>query len=93
MRILPVLFAASCTFRLAGADVPASPPTFDCEQLALEDGLGDPDPCDVKACERCVAACGASCEVLESYPPQYSCDGESSWDVYDSCPGWRFPEA
>jgi hypothetical protein len=93
VRILPVLVVASCGFRLADANVPSGPPAFDCEQVALQDGLGDPDPCDVQACRKCVDTCGASCEVLESYPPQYSCDGETSWDVYDSCADWRFPEA
>ena len=94
MRILPVLLLASCTLRMpSGVPAVAGPPPFDCEKVALEDGLGDPDPCDVDACQACVDACGADCAVLESYPPQYSCDGTNAWTVRDFCPDWTFPEA
>jgi hypothetical protein len=93
LRILSLLLVASCTLHLPDLPDPSAPPVFDCEKVALADGLGDPDPCDVAACQACVDACGAECVVLDSYPPQYSCDGSQSFDVYDACPDWTFPEA
>jgi hypothetical protein len=97
LRILTTLLLAtlaSCTLRLPALEGRAGPPPFDCEQVALKDGLGDPDPCDVAACEACVDACGADCAVQESYPPQYSCDeGGAVWEVYDTCPDWTLPAA
>lgn len=93
MRCLPLLLLATCSLPLPSGRPASAGAPFDCDAIALRDGLGDPDPCDVQACAACVEACGASCAVLESYPPQYSCDGESSWDVYDTCPDWTFPEA
>lgn len=64
---------------------------IDCSDVAIHDGSGQVDACDVEACETCVDACGIDCAVLESYPPQYSCGGGASWTVYDTCPDWEPP--
>ncbi len=64
---------------------------FDCAAVAVTNEAGDPDPCDVAACETCVDTCGTGCLVLESYPPQYACDDAGSWSVYDTCPNWQAP--
>lgn len=76
-----LLLLSSCIL-----DYPATP--LDCAAVALTDAAGDPDACDVSACENCVDDCGVDCRVLESYPPVYACD-DASWDVYGSCPDWQ----
>lgn len=59
---------------------------------AIANGAGEPDACDVAACETCVDNCGSGCAVLESFPPVYSCGGQGgSWDVYAMCPDWQPP--
>ena len=61
---------------------------LDCEAVAITTADGEPDSCDVSACQTCVDTCGADCTILESYPPQYSCGDEGSWTVYDYCADW-----
>jgi len=61
---------------------------LDCEAIAITTADGEPDSCDVSACQACVDTCGSSCAVLESYPPQYSCGADGSWTVYDFCADW-----
>lgn len=80
-----VLTWMSCVFV---PDCPRCAP--DCADIAIRDVDGTPDGCDVAACDACADACGGRCMVLESYPPQYSCGGES-WTVYDFCPDWSLP--
>lgn len=63
-----------------------------CEDLAIHDADGNVDDCDLAACEACAEACGAPCAILESFPPQYSCDAGGSWTVYDECPDWEPPD-
>ena len=62
----------------------------DCVEVAIRDANGDPDGCDLAACTTCADRCGEGCAILESFPPQYACEGES-WDVYDFCPDWAPP--
>ncbi len=65
-------------------------PAFDCEEVAITDADGNPDPCDVDACQACVDECGVDCAILESYPPQYACP-DDAWTVYEMCPDWEPP--
>lgn len=59
-----------------------------CSDVAIRDGQSSqPDPCDLEACLACVDTCGEGCQILESYPPRYTCGGQS-WDLYDVCPDW-----
>jgi hypothetical protein len=51
------------------------------------DSLGD--DCFEQACQACVEECGMGCLTMESYPPQFACDGGGSWDVYEFCPDWQ----
>ena len=81
MRWAFVLVFASCNAQTS----------FDCDAVAIDTEAGEPDPCDVSACEACVDACGGRCVILESYPPQYSCGAGGSWSVYDFCPEWVLP--
>ncbi len=62
----------------------------DCIEVAMH-ASGAPDGCDLAACVSCVDACPRGCAVMESYPPRYACDGEGTWDVYDTCPDWVPP--
>jgi len=64
-------------------------PAFVCEEVAITDADGNPDPCDVAACQACVDACGCD-GIEESYPPHYVCP-DDSWDVYEMCPDWEPP--
>ena len=80
-RTIGLLLAVGCV----GGEEP-----FDCEEVAITDADGNPDPCDVDACQECVDECGGGCAILESYPPQYACPGDS-WSVYDFCPDWEPP--
>lgn len=61
---------------------------LDCEEVAIRTAEGEVDECDLQACQACEEACEVGCLILESYPPQYSCEGEGTWDVYDFCPDW-----
>ena len=61
--------------------------TFNCDEVAMRDDAGDPDPCDVDACQACVDECGAECAILESFPVQYACP-DASFTVTDFCPDW-----
>jgi hypothetical protein len=65
----------------------------DCEAYAIRDRDGNPDGCDVDACDACTDACPTSCQIFESYPPQYACrsDGNLSFSVFDFCPDWTHP--
>ena len=63
-------------------------PPIDCASVAITDTQGNADPCDQQACQACVDSCGMRCEILESYPPHYACQGGSSWSGYDECPDW-----
>jgi len=67
------------------------PADSDCEALAMRDADGNVDPCDLQACEACDDVCDEHCVVLESFPPQYACDGEGTFTVYDECPDWEPP--
>jgi hypothetical protein len=73
-------------------DCPHCDDDLDCADIAIRDAAGNPDSCDVAACDACADQCGDDCAVLESFPPQYACPG-ASWDVYDFCPDWSFPSA
>lgn len=77
---------------LVGCD-PATPEPVDCESVAIRDALGEADPCDVAACQACEDACDEGCMVLESFPPQYACEGGDSFTVYDECPDWQMPDS
>ena len=61
--------------------------SIDCEEIAILDDAGNPDPCDVQACEAAADGCSGGFAVWESYPPKYSCDG-ASFSVFDFCPDW-----
>ncbi|MBA2320735.1 MAG: hypothetical protein H0V89_06225 [Deltaproteobacteria bacterium] len=65
---------------------------FDCEAVAIRDAEGNADPCDVQACQACADECGVDCAILESFPPQYACEG-ASFTVTDFCPDWEPPAA
>jgi hypothetical protein len=69
----------------------AVPVPLDCAAVAITTGAGDPDPCDVSACNACVESCGADCAVQESFPPTYTCGDGGSWDVTTQCPAWEPP--
>lgn len=72
---------------VVGGDCPHCDEPPHCVEVALRDANGEPDGCDLAACTACAESCGEGCAILESYPPQYACEGES-WDVYDFCPDW-----
>ena len=60
----------------------------DCETIVMTTATGEPDPCDLQACE---AAFGDGCHthsINQSLPPQYVCDDGEAWDVFDFCPDW-----
>jgi len=80
------LFAGGLLAACVGGEEPA----FVCEEVAITDANGNPDPCDVAACQACADECGSGCAILESYPPQYACP-DGSWSVYDTCPDWELP--
>ena len=83
-------FLIACVLPLDTHD--SKSPAWTCDQVAITDESGGPDPCDVAACQTCFDTCGgATCMVLESYPPQYACEGGGSWSVYDVCPSWVMP--
>lgn len=82
-----VLFLPACDPDAVGGGKGAG---FDCEEVAIPDADGNPDPCDVQACEACTDACGDGCMILESYPPQWACE-DASFTVYDFCPDWTAP--
>ncbi|MFT4625690.1 MAG: hypothetical protein ACI8PZ_004361 [Myxococcota bacterium] len=84
---LALAWIAGC----GGGDTPKDTGGVDCEQMAIRGSDGAADACDLAACEACADACPGTCLTLESYPPQYACDGES-WTVYDACPDWQLPE-
>ncbi len=86
--ILALLFGvvSSCVFVV-------DPPDTRCDDVAMRNPDGSVDACDLAACEACDDACGRSCAILESYPPQYACEGDGSWSVYDECPDWQPPGA
>jgi hypothetical protein len=65
-------------------------PGFDCEEVAITDADGNPDPCDVAACEACNECDGGCVAIEDSYPPHYVCQ-DASFDVYDFCPDWELP--
>ena len=64
---------------------------LDCDQAALHTEDGVVDACDRQACQACVDECGSGCAVLESYPPQYACQEQHTYTLYDFCPGWQNP--
>lgn len=83
------MFFFACVLPVDSHD--SEPPASTCEDLAIPDESGGPDPCDVAACETCADSCAEPCMILESYPPQYACEGAGSWSVYDVCPDWQMP--
>ena len=74
-----------------GAGCVFTPEDDDCEALAIRDADGNVDPCDLQACEACDAVCDDHCLVLDSFPPQYACDGEGTFSAPDECPDWAPP--
>ena len=60
----------------------------DTEEQSLDCTQESDDLCLQDACQACVDACGADCEVMDIYPMEYSCPGGDIWDVYDVCPDW-----
>jgi len=61
----------------------------DCEDLVLTTANGEPDPCDLQACE---AAFGDGCHICmvnQSLPQQYVDDDGTAWDLFEFCPDWR----
>ncbi len=62
-----------------------------CDDAALKTEDGTIDKCDLQACEACYAECGASCVIMDAYPPQYACSDAHAYTVYDFCEGWEYP--
>ena len=75
-------------------DTAATPPgDIDCEAFAIRGADGNPDQCDVDACNACVDGCETFIQIWESYPPIYTCIGDPSvsFSVFDFCPDWMPP--
>jgi hypothetical protein len=86
MKIHHALFG--CALAVACVGTEGTP--IDCEENAIRDADGNPDPCDVAACEACNDCAGGCIAIEESYPPHYVCE-TASFDVYDTCPDWEPP--
>jgi len=63
----------------------------DCTEEAIQTADGDPDPCDLQACEAAFGEGCTSCAVNQSYPPQYVADDGTTYDLYAFCPDWQPP--
>jgi hypothetical protein len=66
---------------------------IDCESVVMTTPDGTIDDCDLQACKAaCGDDCTETCEILESFPPQYRCGDEGPFSVYDFCPDWEPPD-
>lgn len=45
---------------------------------------GEPDPCELQACQACVDACGSECAIFETGEVTYECP-DDSWTASDIC--------
>ena len=58
-----------------------------CEDVALTNDDGLPDPAELQACHECQDACDGKCKVEDGTPQIYNCKG-TTFTATDICPDW-----